>query len=146
MRHDTTTQTVNKKVPLITATPPHVAPLFMDLRVPGVATIHTQQQASTWPLIPWKSLVSWQGWTQRPGGLEYGPAIHTSGPAPYARWAWNELPNKRKDDWWLLAAASHNSLMLHSTFASTEHVSLAESKRVMSGFRRALKSVTGVRL
>ncbi len=118
-------------------TPATVPTLFADTRIPAVRSALTSQQGSTWPEIPWSSPSSWNGWVQRPNGLEYAPAVSTSGPAPYSRWEWRDLPNRHKDDWYLVGAAIHNGIMLHSTFSSPS---------VLRGFLRAVKATTGVRI
>jgi hypothetical protein len=70
-------------------------------------------------------------------GLQYHPAVTSSGPAKWARYEWHELPQRHKDDHFLIGAAVYNGIQLHSTFASP---------KVMLGFTRAIKATTGVRL
>jgi hypothetical protein len=130
-------------------TPAHVAPLVMDLSIPAVRAAHASQQGSTWPTIPWNAPTSWGGWMQLPNGIEYRPAIIVSSEPPaYSRYAWDDLPvnGRFRDAGWLIPAAISNGIATHSTFASTEHVSAREQARVMVGFRRIIKAVTGVRL
>src|SRR5690242_2500926 len=122
---------------IIRTTPAHVAPLYADTSVPAVQAALDQQAGSKWPTVPCRAESSWNGWVQRPRGIEYMPAVTSSGPAKWARWGYEDLPRKYSDAAFMLGAASHNSIMVHSTFASP---------KVMVGFRRALKSVTGVQL
>lgn len=122
---------------IVTTTPSHVAPLYADTNVPVVSVIQAQQAASTWRTIPWNSPTSWNGWRQTPDGLEYMPAVTSSGPAKWARHEWAWLPNRHKDDFYLIGAAAYNTIQVQSTFATPA---------VMRGFLRAVKATTGVRL
>lgn len=127
---------------------PDRAPLYADMRLPAVRSVMESQVGSTWRTIPWNSPTSWNGWIQRPDGIEY-PAMTTSGgPAPYSRHSYDDLPvnGRFRDAAWLIPAAISNGIAMHSTFASTEHVSRTEALRVMKGFDRIIKHVTGVRL
>jgi hypothetical protein len=105
--------------------------------VPGVGAIQAEQAGSTWPEIPWRSESSWNGWVQRQLGLEYAPAVSSSGPAKYARYEWRDLPQRHKDDFYLVGAATFNGIKLHSTFSTPD---------VLQGFRRAVKAVLKVSL
>jgi len=107
--------------------------MFVDPSVPAVRSALASQQGSTWPTIPVNAPSSWNGWRQVPNGLEFGPA----GGAKYSRWEWRDLPNKYRDDFYLNAAAIWNGIQLHSTFASPT---------VMTGFSRAIKAMTGVKI
>ena len=93
--------------------------------------------ASTWPTLPWTALSSWNGWMKCLRGIEYHPAVSSSGPAPYARWEWSELPDRDRDDYYLIGEATYNGIQAHSTFATPA---------VMRGFVRIVKATTGVRL
>lgn len=133
---------------LVTVTPSGVPPMYADTRVPGVATILAQQAASTWRTIPWNSPTSWNGWVQRPDGIEYPAETSSGGPARYSRIPYEDLPinGRFRDAFWLIPAAIGNGILTESTFASTQHVSPAVSRRVMKGYDRIIKHVTGVRL
>jgi hypothetical protein len=100
------------------------------------------------PTIPWTALSSWNGWQKCPGGIQYWPAVHTSGPAHHARIPYEDLPinGRFKDARWLIPAAIGNGILLNSTFASTQHVSSREQRRVMAGYDRIIKAVCGVSL
>ncbi len=133
----------------VVVTPAHVAPLIVDTRVPAARAAYASQQGSTWPAIPWRAESSWNGWMQCPGGIEYHPVIAVSSQPPaYSRYAWGDLPvnGRYRDAAWLLPAAISNSIITHSTFASTEYASAREQARVIVGFRRIIKAVAGVRL
>jgi len=132
----------------ILTTPDGIKPIYADPSVPAVRSALDAQQGSTFRTIPVHSPVNWEGWQQTPDGLQFGPAIHSSGPAPYARHGYEDLPvnGRFRDARWLIPAAISNGILMHSTFASTQHVSRSESIRVMRGFTRAIKAVTGVRL
>lgn len=138
-------------LPLMTTTDPGLLHTnrrfqYVDPAVPAVRTALLQQQGSTWPEIPWNAPSSWNGWMQCPLGLEFHPAVTPSGPAAHARHEWSWLPDKDRDDFYMIGGATFNTILLESTFASTQHVSLAESRRVMTGFLRAVKATTGVSL
>ncbi len=68
---------------------------------------------------------------QCPNGLEYHPAVSSSGPAKYARYEWRDLPQRHKDDFYLIGAATFNGIKLHSTFSTPD---------VLNGFNLALTS------
>jgi len=110
--------------------------MFVDTKAPAVRTALASQQGSTWPAIPWSSPTSWNGWVRRPMGIEYAPAITSSGPAKWARYEWRDLPCNYKDDWYMVFAATHNAIVLHSSFGTPA---------VMKGFERAVKSVCKIR-
>jgi len=115
----------------------HGVPLtFADTSIPAVRRALESQVGSTWPEIPWSARPTWNGWKRCPLGIEYAPAVTSSGPAKWARHEWADLPNRFKDDWYLVFAATHNGIMLHSTF---------HSPAVMKGFERAVKSVCKIR-
>lgn len=122
----------------IVVTPSHLkARLVMDLNVPIVKSAYESQQGSTWPLIPVRAESSWLGWQMVPGGIQYPAVTSSGGPAPYSRHDWNWLPNKYRDDFYLIGDATYNSINENSTFAN---------KKVMTGYLRIVKDVTGVRL
>jgi len=133
---------------LINTAPPGVKPLYADLSVSVVQAALAGQQGSTFRTIPWTALTSWNGWQQTPDGLQFSPAVHSSGPAPYARIPYEDLPinGRFRDAFWLIPAAINNGIISNSTFASTEYVSSREQARVMAGYRRIILAVTGVRL
>jgi len=110
--------------------------IFADPSIPAVRSALESQVGSTWPEIPWNAPTSWNGWKRCPLGLEFSPAVTSSGPAKWARYEWRDLPCNYKDDWYLVFAATHNAIYLHSTFATPA---------VMKGFERAVKSVCKIK-
>jgi hypothetical protein len=131
-----------------TMTPPGVKPLLADMSVHAVQWAINSQVGSTFRTIPWTALTSWNGWQQCPDGIQYSPAIHTSGPASHARIPYKDLPvnGRFKDAAWLIPAAIGNGIISNSTFASTQHVSSREQRRVMAGYDRIIKATIGIKL
>lgn len=111
--------------------------LYADPAIPIVRAALASQRGSTWPEIPVKSLTSWNGWQHVPAGIQYPAMTSDGGPAKYSRHEWRCLPDRDKDDFYLVGAATYNGIQANSTFATPA---------VMRGYLRIIKSVCGVSL